>query len=1181
MAAQLRLTVVVFFALFSTLLAYAQGGATGAIGGTVTDSSGSAIANAKVVITSEATGQVLRELTSDSYGLFKAALLPVGTYTVEVSAPGFAETKLPGVAVQITETTRLNVGMRVASAKETIEVQAQPTAVNTADATTGETLTSGTITTLPLATRNFQQLLTLSSGTVSNLNDASQLGRGDVRIDVNGGREDNNNYLIQGITASDYAFGELTYTPLPNPDDIQEFRVATSLYDATQGRNGGGNINAILKGGTAHYHGDAWEYFRNTVLDANDWFLNQAGQPRPQIQQNIFGGDIGGPLGPKAKWGYFYLNYQGTRQKSGDSLGTFINSEIPVLPTNRSEASLISTFFPQGLPAGVTSLDPVAVALLNVKSNQFGGANGGYLIPTVSGTPGVSFNPATGNYTGYNTGQLLLSNPGSFNDDQGTASYDKDFRDGKDHISCRFFITNSDLYEPFGADNLQIQTGYPPAANNLNFPLDTPVYGRFGSVTETHLFSNTLLNEFRFGITAISDQFNNVNIVTPQELGINNPSGSDGIYRFQFGNFQIGPYPTQLQSVGSKTYVFLDTVSYTHGKHSVRFGGEIDQTVADRTLPVLDNGLLYFIPGGYSSLTDFQNFLIGDPSFGEAGGGAANHDYHIPAYALFVQDDYRVTRNFTLNLGLRNEYLGAPYDDLCHLGNTNPELANTTGLGFVYPSCVSQYKIAGFSGKLNNAALNNEYATVWEPRVGFAWDVFGNGKTAIRSGYGYYADREDLGAVDNLSFSAPFYPVAVTAVPPGGLANFFYTNPLAPPGPGNPGLIPPLGTVSGTFLPTPSKFQGFVNNDPTGTPIFSGTAINFIGLAVPLHWIAPTTQQWNMSLQQELGRNWVLTLAYVGSKGTHLRSTYDPDQATFVSPSNPITITAENGTQYTITQNTVANANARAPFLGISPAAFEEFAPNSDSHYNSMQATVSHQFSQRLYFQGAYTWSKSIDDVSTASVAFLTRVNNQVDAAASRGLSDFDRRNRFVGSFDYQLPPVLQEHAFVSHVVNGWETGGVIIAQSGTPFTIYDSNGGTAADLSSSPAVTANFAPGFTCANSLNTGSEASRLANWVNPAAYASAPVIGPDGSTGYGNSPRNCVIGPDQFNVDYTIGRVFKVTEQQALRFRADFFNIFNHPSFANSELNNVTAGANIGQITQTVGTPRLIQFSLKYSF
>ena len=751
MTSHQKLTALILFLALSTAMIFAQGGATGAISGVVQDASGAVIANAKVNIKSEATGEDLRQVTTDSSGLFTATLLPVGSYSVEVTAPGFPVTTFPGVVVRITETTRMTASLKVNTVKQVVEVQSQVEQVNTTDATTGQSLGAQTITDLPLATRNFQQLLTLSSGASSDLNGAAQLGRGSVFIHVNGGREDNNNYLIDGITVADYAFGELTYTPLPSPDAIQEFKVSTSLYDATQGRNGGGNINATLKSGTSSFHGDLWEYFRNTALDANDYFLGKV-----VVKQNIFGGDIGGPIGRGAKLGYFYFNLQGTRQRSGDSPGTFINTSIPVLPTSRDQTTLLNTFFCGAACGGntATALDPVALNLLNAKSTQFGaGADGaGFLFPTVAGTPGFTNGVI-------NTGPLVLTNPGKFTDNQFTANWDREFRNGKDRLSERFFWSNSDTFEPFGADSFGIQTGGLPGTNNLNFPLDIPLHSRFGSITETHVFNNSLINDFRFGINIISDKLNNkapitgaqVGINLPTATGVNGQAGDPNIYRLQFGTFGFGAYPTQLQSALSNNYTWVDTLSWTHGPHQLRLGGELDRVAMRRNLPIADNGLIFFVAGATGFDTDFQAFLAGSPLLGEGGGGLGNHDYRIPSYAWFAQDDYRVSKTLTLNLGLRNEFIGAPYDTLCHTGNTNPELAITTGQPYVYPKCIGKFGLSGITGTLNQAGLNNEYATVWEPRIGFAYDLGGHHTTSIRGGYGIYSVREDLGAVDNLA----------------------------------------------------------------------------------------------------------------------------------------------------------------------------------------------------------------------------------------------------------------------------------------------------------------------------------------------------------------------------------------------------------------------------------------------
>ncbi|HXZ40418.1 MAG TPA: carboxypeptidase-like regulatory domain-containing protein [Terriglobales bacterium] len=1191
--------------------AFAQGGATGAITGSVEDPTGSAVVGANVRIISEATGQMVRQLKADSSGAFTATLLPVGTYSVEVSAPGFATTKFPGVEVRITETTRLTAAVKPSVQTEIVEVQSQAQAVNTTDATTGQSIASATITDLPLATRNFQQLLDLSAGATANLNNAASLGRGDVRIDVNGGREDNNNYLIEGVSASDYSFGELTYTPVPNPDDIQEFKVSTSLYDATQGRNGGGNINAVLKSGTANFHGDLWEYFRNSDLDANDYFLGPF-----VLKQNIFGGDFGGPVGPKAKLGYFYVNYQGTRQRSGDSLGTYVNTSIPILPTNRSAANLMSVFSSPAVPGcpavNLPGIDPVALAVLNVTGNQFGSTPGGFLVPTVPGTPGVTqtFNAATGTCSStVNYGPFKLTDPGRYRDDQFTANWDRDFNRGKDRLSWRFFWSDAQTFEPFGADNLQVQTGYPANATNLNFPLNVPLRGRFGSIAETHSFSNNLINEFRFGVNVISDALQNVPVpgTSPAALGISSV-GTPDMYRFQFNTWQLGPFPNQPQSALSDSLVWLDTLSWTRGHHSFRFGGEIDRTSIRRNLPVLDNGLFYFTDGNAisTSITDFQNFLEGYTSLGEAGGGDSNHDYHLPGFAAFVQDDYRIRTDLTLNLGFRTEWVGAANDSLCHLGNAvlqNPVLAQP----FVWPNCVSKYGISGVSGTLNGAALNNEYATVPEPRIGLAYDVAGKHKTVVRAGYGIYSVREDIGAVDNLSFTAPFFPLSGgpnTPISSGGLGMGCMFNSAATsfcPGAG-PFPLPALGAApSAAYAPAASVFQGFPGGSTSGSPTYSGNVDGLFALAVPLHWVVPTTQQWNLTVQRQLGGNWVLEVGYVGTKGTRLRSTFDPDQPTLASPTSPVTLTCGSiaagvpclqpgvatGAPVQITTNTADNALARAPYQPVNPVLLEAFYPNSDSHYGSLQATLSHRFSKGLYLQSAYTFSKSIDDVSTASVAFVTRVNNQDSGAASRGLSDFDHPQRFVTSLNYALPFLANRHDAAGYALGGWEVDSVVVAQSGSPITIFDSNGAGAYTLASFPVATANFAPGFNCSNALNTGPMAAKIANWVNPLAYQSAPVVpdSPDGATGYGDSPRNCILGPRQVNFDLTLAKTFKIGEKQSLRFRTEFFNLFNHPSFQNplgTGNANVAAGpAAIGEITQTNGTPRLIQFSLKYSF
>src|SRR5882757_3575218 len=373
-----KLSGVVFLlaTLFFGARLYGQGGATGAIGGSVLDTTGAPISGADVQIINASTNSIVRKLPTNSDGDFVTTLLPPGTYIVVVNKSGFGEAKAQGIEVRVTETTRVTIPLKPGTVSEKIEISAQVTSVETTNATTGESIGTATIRELPLATQNYQQLLSLSAGTQSELNASAQLGRGNVRIIVNGQREDNNNYLIEGISATDYNVAQATYVPLPNPDVIQEFKVQTSLYDASQGRNGGGNVNAILKSGTREFHGDVYEYFRNDILNANEYFLNAAGQKRPSVKQNVFGGSLGGPVG-KEKWGFFFVNYQGTRQRSALSPGTQINNPaLPSLPTSRDAVSIANALSTASFPIAAADIDPVILKLLQFKSDQFGDPNG-------------------------------------------------------------------------------------------------------------------------------------------------------------------------------------------------------------------------------------------------------------------------------------------------------------------------------------------------------------------------------------------------------------------------------------------------------------------------------------------------------------------------------------------------------------------------------------------------------------------------------------------------------------------------------------------------------------------------------------------------------------------------------------------------------------------------------------
>jgi len=1179
---------------------FAQGGATGAITGTVQDRSGAAVANAEVRIVDQETGELARSVRTDAAGSFTAPLLPAGTYTVTVHIGGFAEGNFPNIAVRVTETTRITATLVPQTVQQNVNVQAEVETINTTAATTGQAIEAQTIRNLPLATQNFQQLLTLSTGAESNLNSSSQLGRGDVRIEVNGQREDNNNYLIDGITATDYNVAELTNTPLPSPDVVQEFKVQTSLYDASQGRNGGGNINAILKSGTKTFHADAYEFFRNTVLDANDYFLKESqinqgeANQQPVIKQNIFGGSVGGPIGPDAKLGFFFLNYQGTRQRSGDSPGTFISTQIPVVPTDRSAANLLNTFFP-GQPG--VSIDPVALAILNFKSAQFGSTPGGFLFPSIPGAAGVT-NGAI------NTGQFAVSKPGTFTDNQFTANWDREFRQSKDKLSARFFFTDFESDVPYGAGGLAASLGGSISSTDLNFPYDLPVHDRFFTISETHLFSPTLINDFRVGYVRINNSDNNVPPITAGDAGINRPTDNltNSIYKLTFvsSGFQFGPTPQANQSQAQNNFDLVETLSWVHGSHTLRFGGEFTPVSLNKKFPQVFNGQLYFTNTASPSLTDFQNFLEGAPQFSFGGGGVYNHQYRQKNSAVFAQDDWKATRDLTLNLGLRTEFLGAWSDDACHIGNMESDLTKSGEYPFIYPSCVNKLNVPGLSGNAAGSTFNNSVSTGIGPRVGFAWNMFGHNNTTVRGGYGIYYVREDVGAVDQLSFQAPFLPIVFFPGAPGSLANFFNGTPAT-----NPNAVPPAGVLSAAWLPCLSQLTGFPGGDTTQAASYNACSgpgtnptQNLFVLEVPRHFVVPNTQQWNLTVQRELGRNWVLEIGYVGTKGTHLRDTRDAIQSLSASPAHPVVVKDVNGNSYSIFYNTLDNAIARTPTPGLNGySGYQIFANDAYSIYHSLQTTLSRRWGQG-YVQAAYTFSKNIDATSTGNTANNTAFNDESTINDSRGLSDFDRPQRLSLSYVYELPFFAHAAGASQALLGGWQVSGVTIFQSGTPFSIFDSLGGTAFLGQGTSPVSADLAPGATLGDGLTQGSIRQRLNGYLNPAAFAPAPFLYPAGSgpaavtcdpvanpnfcgTGFGDLGRNIYRGPFQQNWDFSMIKHFRLTERQDLRFTTDFFNIWNHANFANPQVTDIEGGSSFGKIVNTVGTPRLIQFSLRWAF
>ncbi len=1206
--------VIVLLALTLLLpaLSWAQGGPTGEIRGVVQDEKGGVIVDAKITVVSKETGQTVREIKSSSAGTFFVPLLAPGFYRLEITVPGFSKFVADDVIVRVTETSSVVATMKVGTFTETVTVIGIVSAVNVASAVTGQTVRSETVTNLPLSTGNFLTLLTLSAGANTELFDNSSLGRGAVTINVNGQRPTNNNYQLEGINANDINLPILDNVPLPNPHTIEEFKAQTSLYDASQGRNAGGNIQVNLRSGTKDYHGELYELFRDDTLNANDWFLNREEKLRPTLKQNQFGGSFGGPA-PLIKNMFFFVNYQGTRAKSGISIGTFLSTSIPVLPSDRSQATLISTFFPSGLPPGFTSLDPVALAFLNLPASKCPGFNDGtHCIPTLPGTPGF------GSSGKINKTSISRSSLGTFQDDQFVVSVDKKIT-SKDKFTGRWFFSDNTTLQPFGG------------AAKLPFSRTVPSSNRFLKAGWNHVFSPSVLNDFRFGFSRFTFARVPSEPIALTDIGATRANSAEFPAAFEIivtggGSFSLGTGVNDDRGGHFNTYTYADDVSITKGKHLIRFGGDLSQyqlnrfnRFATRGSVTSGNTVADDPTTGIPALAGFQNFLLGRVTTTQ--GEAGFHTFHFRAVdaATYIQDDWKITKRLTINAGLRYELLSTAHEKDNFLSNFRGLQDGSTGtISIIHPAATAR---VGTPGVLNCTLTHCMDKKDFAPRASFAWDVLGNQRWVIRGGGGIYYQRVSNQTLLQTSGGLPFAQ-AISA------AKFSVT-------PENP--FPSILPTSAFPLSKDEVVPALVAFDGTsGAPIFAsddgGPLSGFFFFPVRSYH-APYGQQWNLGTQYGLGKNWVLEVGYVGTHGVNLLGTgrpLNPGQVCtalrpcIIPSSIGSGVTVPAGTPFVtkdadgtieITGSTADNIDARVPtqFLGLANSRGFFVNQEGNSIYHSLQVTLSHQWSNGLYFQGAYTWSKAIDNGSGS--VFGDELNGFVgygdllNSASTRSLSDFDRTHRFVASFNYELPFArwagISNHGF-GRVVHGWMVSGVVTIQSGTPFTLFDSSALTLQDTEGQNGTNfATLAPGATLNSTLTSGSVQSRVDNFVDLTKFiaggncvdnqnvavscSSSAVVG----AAIGNVGRNTFRGPHQQNWDLSIGKSTKITERVSFDIRADFFNAWNHPSFQSPQagafsgsdtvgnLGQVDVAAGTSAITGTVSRPRILQFGAKLSF
>ncbi|HXX01211.1 MAG TPA: hypothetical protein VEJ00_08360, partial [Candidatus Acidoferrales bacterium] len=1007
-------------------------------------------------------------------------------------------------------------------------------------------------------------------------------------VHANGMRSIDNNFQVNGLQVNDID-GGAQGVPIPNPDTIQEFKVQTGQYDASFGRNAGASVNLTTRSGANQFHGNVFEFFRNTVLNANDYFVKQTGQPRGVLDQNQFGGTLGGPI--KRDKAFFFGSYQGTRQRNGIALGCFSTMVLPPLTNDRSALGIAQIFdgqtgalqseaiqdgFPPFLFPAIDAtspngngtpnpynINPVALALLQMKL-----PDGSFLIP----------NPQTP------SGLTILQNPCTFNEDQYLADVDYT-QNQRSAFFARYFIANSHQTMTF------------PSAGifNTNATEGSPSFQpqRFQALALGHTFtiSPTLVNEFRAGFHRTTSQSQQTNPFTFSSVGANVPAFYNDLPTFDIGNGSCctagGGAPSALYQ-GS--WDIVDSLAWTHGKHSMRFGGGVTRSYMNQR-DFRSNGIEDFIT--------FPDFLLGLDA-ADNGLAIANAITHgaFPAFSdlivsidyvgisdrnertwegsAYFQDDIKVTPRFTLNAGFRYERIGELGDTTGRNGNFNPALytvpPSPAGCPPTCPGILNGYTVpSNFQGTIpagvtktgNNLGIPGLGQNAWAPRLGFAWQVLPNtDRLVVRSGYGIYYTRPVGAAILETISSAPFGLFQVCERACNGGAS--EQNPFQP--------APPVSAFP-VFQP------------------YSQTTNQSV-LLLGQDFRPPIIQEYSLGVQSRLAHDFLLELGFVGSRSTRVIRQRGLNQALSASPQNPV-----NGA----TDNEFANINQRLPLIGFASdaASVNQIESNGASWYNGLQASLTKRYSNGLQFLASYTWSKEMDtngvDPEWNSAGGTASLGNQSPAPRTQyGPGGFNRNQRFVFSSVYLLPGPKDLSGLKGRVLGGWSISGVATIQSGQYLTLTGENSFNDFGITNDRV---ELAPGCTSAQLANSGSVKSRLNNYFNGNCInrpdltmplnsvtnsASWPVIDPSPGglgTDFGNSAVGAVTGPGQHNYDFTLEKMFSFRESMNVQFRADFFNLFNHAQFANPEVS--TAEATFGQIISTTVNPRIVQFALKVNF
>jgi outer membrane receptor protein involved in Fe transport len=1054
---------------------------TGTIRGGVTDASGGAVAAASVTATNNDTG-IANTVVADSSGTYSFPLLRPGTYTVKAEAKGFSTAVQQGILVRITETAVVNLGLQVGSIAESVTVTGAASLVQTDTSSEGKVIEQQTVSALPLATRNFTQLLGLTAGVVTSPYNAENIGFGTVNPNVNGMRAGSNNYLLDGVINNNPMNNALEGVGTPSVAFLQEFKVITNLYSAEYGRNSGSVVNVVTRSGTNSPRGEFYEFLRNNVAVARPFFA----QRRGQNTQNQFGATIGGPvIIPKIHNGrdqtFFFFGYEGLRQRNTNSNSAIVIGRVP-LPAERQ--GIFSSTVKDPLTGQPFPGNAIPASRFNSTSAQ--------LLQTYVPLPNSS-NP--------------LSN---FLQQFGTP------------FNANEFTYRIDQYLGSG-DRLTFRQ-YNEYANQFSASGKLPGFGRYQTFTQRHLalseshtFRPNLINEFRFGyynhINPAWDAdgkdpllgLTGPNPIDPKSVGIQpiNPElGLPGINvtgLLPYG-YTGNDYKDQISA-----YLFNDTLSHIWGPHTFKYGAEVRYGQEQSAGDPWQGQFAY--NGQYTGVA-LADFLLGGPNSVTVANGPSKIDMRDWNFNFFFQDDWKVSRRLTLNLGVRYEYNRPLTETL--LG----ELLNFYPERYQGPGVNSGLVIGGHTPGVPSATVFPDRKN-FAPRFGFAYALGQQAKTVVRGGFGIFFDTPTGQITQQKLFEPPY------------TANQSL-------------LFSPSSPLNGYQFPAPID----LSNPPPLTVHGGSLAVR----PIQEHLGSGYAEQWNFGLQHELSSGLLVSASYIGTRGLQLFRQHNINYPQGIAP------------------------NLVRPYDGFSTIAMMD--SGGRSFYQSGQLTVQKRFSKGATVLAAYTFSKSLDEAASTTRFFDTATGDPANLRGSWGPATFDRPQRLVVSYNLEIPNPFGANAHgAAAILKGWEVSGVTTIESGIPFSVINTQSNLDHDGDAGAPGTGGRADAVYGIQPINPGPNSSKLNNYLNPAAFAPAP------RSRFGTLGRDTMRGPGANLWDARISKVTPLHERLNLRFLTEFFNVWNHPAFANPATNLSTA--TFGTITSTVSNARIIQFALKLEY